>query len=99
MAFQIKRRNEANDTTITAPTIYTTGEEAFRAAMDNVMTFIMNYWDTALPPGPNGPANDNRFKIYIERRPSMAEVELRYDYPDPPLNQQTNSIYWRIVVV
>ncbi len=99
MPFKIHRINDDKGTTDIAPPEYATGEGAFRAAMDNVTQFITDHWDAAPGDGDiDGPPNNNRFKIYINRRPGGAEIEMRYDYVVAPDNF-TNSIYWRIVSI
>lgn len=98
MPFQIDRFNQVKNETITAPAQYNTGEEAFRAAMQNVTTYITDHWDNAGVGNSDGPDDGGRFKIYIERRPGRAEVELRWDYPIVD-DRETNSIFWLIKLI
>ena len=97
MPFEIHRRNEVKNENQVGGAQYATGELAFRAAMGNVTTYITDHWDSN--PGItdlDGPGDNTKFKIYIERRPGQAEIELRFDIPTV---DQTNSIYWRVVSV
>ena len=101
MAFKVERYNTKLDQTDLAAPEFTTGEQAFRAAMGNVTNFITGHWDAEGGVGNrNGPMNDLKFKIYINRRPGFAELNLRYDYPfGSPEDHETNNIFWRIIEV
>ena len=99
MPFRIRRRNEKRNQTVRPPQQYPTRQAAFDAAMDNVIAFIKAHWQAGGTPGPDGPAADTKFKILIERRAGRGmQIELRYDYPIPG-DQETNSVYWRIIEI
>ena len=62
------------------------------------MKFITDKWGAGGGSDEDGPADDGRFKIYIERRPGRSEIELRYDF-GAGIDRETNSIYWRVLEV
>ena len=101
MAFKIERTNTKLAQVDIAAQNFSTGEAAFRAAMDNVTKFITDHWDAEGGVGNrNGPMNDLKFKIYINRSPGSAVINLRYDYPfGSPSDHETNNIFWRIIEV
>lgn len=96
MTWGVQRQNVAADEIVTSPESYPSAEAAFRAAMESAVSDVIEHWDAGAIPNIDGPADSGRFKIYIDRRPGRAEVELRYDYPDM-WDQETNSIFWRVV--
>lgn len=98
MAWKISRTNDATGVTQVANPNYNSGEGAFRNAMANAVDYVTAHWDGGTGADEEGPADDKRFKIYVERRIGGAEVELRYDYKNGAENL-TNSIYWRILEV
>ena len=99
MPFKITVHNEVKDSTVELVQVFGTLEVAYRAAMAEVTSFIHAHWDVSPGNGnADGPQNNSRFKIYIERTPGKSEIELRYDYPIPG-DQETNSIIWRIAEI
>jgi hypothetical protein len=99
MVWKVTRTNTESGAVDVAPADHATGEIAFRASMANCVAFIINHWDSFPGDGTeDGPQDNGRFKIYIERRPGRAEVELRYDYPDAG-DRTTNQIYWRVAEI
>ena len=99
MVWKVTRTNFNSGAVDVAPADHATGEIAFRAGMLNAINFITNHWDANLGVGDiDGPEDDGRFKIYIERRPGKAEIEMRYDYTGLT-ERETNSIYWRIAEI
>jgi len=101
MAFKIERTNSRLEQVDIAAPNFSTGEAAFRAAMDNVTKFITDHWDAeGGVANRNGPMNNLKFKIYINRRPGVAEINLRYDYLfGAPEVHETNNIFWRIIEI
>lgn len=104
MPFKIHRINTDKGTTDIAAPQFATGEQALRAAMENAVQFIASHWDLDQGATKDGPADNKRFKLYVERSPGFAELELRYDYndstePDPTQRDKTNHIFWKIVQV
>lgn len=102
MPFKIHRTNADKGTTDIAAPEYTTGEAAFRAAMANYTQFVINHWELTVGSTIDGPAVNTRFKLYTDRLPGSAKLELRYDYLDsteldPSQRDKTNHIIWHIV--
>ena len=95
MAWKIRRVNNEAGTSVVAPQTYPDAETAFRAAMSNVVSYITNHWDSGTGAGDQGPGNNHRFKIYIDRRTGQARVVLRYDHPSGT-DAETNDIVWQV---
>jgi len=101
MAFKVERENTRLQDIQVGAQNYNTGEQAFRAAMGNMTKFITDHWDAANGiANRDGPMNDAKFKVYVNRRPGTAEINLRYDYGfGSPEVWETNNIFWRILEV
>ncbi len=99
MAFKIHRENVDTGEIVIAAPEFTTGEEALRAAMGNADTYIFNHWDLGIGGNVDGPADNKRFKTYIDRSPGRAVVQLQYDYKPTPTTDATNRIIWEVVQI
>lgn len=101
MAFKIQRDNSDKGESVVMPATFPSVELAIRAAMREAMDFSTAHWDVRVGGNQDGPADDTRFKIYVDRRIAPHEISLRYDWVDAtqPVGEQdrTNDIVWRIV--
>ena len=90
MAWQVTRENVDKSETITAAQQFGTFEAAFRASMGQVMTFITGHWDASSGADVDGPADDAKFKMYIDRRDPVPHIRLTYMWVDStqPVGQQ-----------
>lgn len=110
MPWRIDRMNMNKGETQTAPGSYTTAQEAFDVAMDNVGQFIkdsirrtQNYGDLDGPAGSGTGGEGQRYKVYVDYTGGATPLQLtlRYDYPLQPLPNpggewDTNDIHWRL---
>ncbi len=103
MPFKIERNNSDKDEIIVMSPTFPSVELAIRAAMREAMDFSTAHWDMGVGSNQDGPADNTRFKIYVDRRVTPQEVNLRYDWVDAtqPIAEQdrTNDIVWQIVQV